>query len=189
MNKIINDHRLNSGQHLLLIQGDITEERVDAIVNAANAQLQHGGGVAGAIIRKGGFQIQHESTAWVEEHGPVRHENPAYTSAGDLNCKYVIHAVGPIWGDGDEDRKLQAAVLGCLKLADQLSLTSISLPAISTGIFGFPIKRAANLNFDVILDYFNKTEDSNLLMVRLVLYDQKSIDTFHQVWAARFAPS
>ena len=86
-----------SGQRLEIVQGDITGETVDAIVNAANSHLQHGAGVAGAILRRGGYQIQQESLEWVRQHGPVTHAEPAYTSAGKLPCRYVIHAVGPVW--------------------------------------------------------------------------------------------
>ena len=83
-----------SGAEFQIVQGDITQEAVDAIVNAANSHLQHGGGVAGVIVRQGGQAIQQESDAWVRAHGPVSHTEPAYTSAGRLPCKYVIHAVG-----------------------------------------------------------------------------------------------
>lgn len=189
MNQVISDQKLVSGQHLMLIHGDITEERVDAIVNAANAQLQHGGGVAGAITIRGGPQIQSESDAWVREHGQVSHGEPAYTSAGELPCRYVIHAVGPVWGKGDEDRKLRDAIRGALKLADQLRVTSISFPAISTGIFGFPIEHAARINFDVIKDYFSSNEKSILSVVRVTLFDQASLDTFRQVWESIFDSS
>ena len=108
------------------MQGDITQEQVDAIVNAANSHLQHGGGVAGVIAHKGGQVIQQESHAWVRAHGPVSHAKPAYTSAGRLPCRYIIHAVGPVWGAGDEDHKLSAAVRGSLERADELNLRSIS---------------------------------------------------------------
>jgi len=143
MNTILHEFSLPSGQAIQLVHGDLTQERVDAIVNAANAHLQHGGGVAGAILRQGGGVIQTESDAWVRQHGPVSHAEPAYTSAGLLPCRYVIHAVGPVWGEGQEDNKLSAAVLGALRLADQLKLASIAFPAISTGIYGFPERRAA----------------------------------------------
>jgi O-acetyl-ADP-ribose deacetylase (regulator of RNase III) len=137
MNQLVRSITYPSGQTLELIHGDLTEERVDAIVNAANKWLAHGGGVAGAIVRKGGLTIQVESDAWVKVLGPVSHETPAYTGARQLPCRYVIHAVGPVWGAGDEDRSLAAAIRESLVLADQLDLASLSLPPISTGIFGF----------------------------------------------------
>jgi len=145
VNTVLAETVLASGQIFQLVQGDITAETTDAIVNAANRALRHGAGVAGAILRRGGEVIQQESDAWVREHGPVSHAEPAWTSGGALPCRYVIHAVGPVWGDaqkpgagGDEDAKLAAAVTGSLSVAESLGLKSISLPAISTGVFGFP---------------------------------------------------
>ena len=94
------------GCTLTTVQGDITAECVDAIVNAANEQLHHGGGVAAAIVRAGGAGIQTESTAWVAEHGKVETGSAAITGGGELDAKFVIHAVGPVWGTGDEVAKL-----------------------------------------------------------------------------------
>jgi len=182
MNRILVEHILDSGQRLQIVQGDLTQERVDAIVNAANEFLQHGGGVAAAIARRGGAQIQAESNAWVQEFGPVRHDAPAYTQAGNLPCQYVIHAVGPVWGEGDEEIKLAAAVAGSLSLADRLKLTSIAFPAISTGIFGFPKVVAAEVILTSIEDYCVKNPDSGLMEIRLTLFDQPTIEAFLRVW-------
>lgn len=162
--------------------GDITQEQVDAIVNAANEHLQHGGGVAGVISRKGGPQIQSESNAWIEEHGPVTHAEPAHTSAGDLPSRYVIHAVGPVWGQGDEDRKLDQAVQGSLQRAQSLELQSLALPAISTGIFGFPKERAAKVILSAIRSYFEDNPQASLRQVRVVLYDRATQKAFEQAW-------
>ena len=167
-----------AGQRLEIVQGDITEEQVDAIVNAANSHLQHGAGVAGAIVRKGGYEIQRESSLWVSQHGPVTHDKPAYTSAGRLPCRYVIHAVGPVWGEGDEEAKLAGAVEGCLKLAEQLGLSSIALPAISTGIFGFPKELAAQIFMRVIREHFAENPASGLSLVRITLYDNPTLEAF-----------
>ena len=150
MNEIVREGNLPGGRTLQIVRGDLTEEQVDAIVNAANAQLQHGGGVAGAISRRGGPQIQEESNTWVRRFGPVPHARPAHTHAGKLPCRYVIHAVGPVWGSGDEDAKLAAAVQGSLQVAGQLGLISIAMPAISTGIFGFPVERAARVMLQAV---------------------------------------
>jgi O-acetyl-ADP-ribose deacetylase (regulator of RNase III) len=178
MNHIVREYKFPSCQILQIVQGDLTEEQVDAIVNAANAHLQHGGGVAGAISRCGGPQIQAESNAWVRQHGPVLHDRPAYTSAGNLRCRYVIHAVGPMWGEGNEDAKLAAAVSGSLELADQLALTSIAFPAISTGIYGFPKERAAGVILDAIHAYYAENPASGVMLVRLTLIDQPTIQAF-----------
>lgn len=169
-----------------LVQGDITTEQVDAIVNAANSSLAHGAGVAGAILRKGGRRIQEESDAWVRAHGSVSHADPAYTGAGNLPCRYVIHAVGPYWGEGDEDHKLTQAISGSLRRADELKLASIAIPAISTGIFGFPKERAAGLFFTAIQNYFTANPGSGLKLVRLTILDAPTLAAFQaafQRWA------
>ena len=95
-NQVIKRYPLRAERELQVVRGDITAESVDAIINAANAYLQHVGGVAGAIVLRGGSEIQRESEQWVKEHGPVPHGEPAYTTAGRLPCRYVIHAVGPV---------------------------------------------------------------------------------------------
>ncbi len=182
MNQVLREHKLASGQRLQIVRGDLTQEEVDGIVNAANAQLQHGGGVAGAIVRRGGQEIQAESDAWVRQHGPVSHAQPAYTRAGSLPCRYIIHAVGPVWGEGDEDNKLAAAITGSLQLAEQLHLTSIAFPAISTGIFGFPKERAARISLVSIQSYFEQHTGTDLNQVRLTLFDQPTVDAFLQIW-------
>lgn len=169
---------LSSESRLEIHFGDITLEKVDAIVNAANSHLAHGGGVAGAIVRAGGDIIQNESDAWINEHGPVTHGQPAYTTGGRLPCRFIIHAVGPVWGEGDEDRKLAESIQGSLDLAEQLNLHSIAFPAISTGIFGFPRERAAVVILDVIRNYFEKQHGTSLETIRIVLFDKTSLHTF-----------
>ncbi|MDP1714994.1 MAG: macro domain-containing protein [Anaerolineales bacterium] len=182
MNTILVERTLSTGQSLQIVQGDITTEDVDAIVNAANEHLQHGGGVAWAIVRRGGDVIQEESDKWIQQHGLVSHALPAWTSGGALPAKYIIHAVGPVWGDDDEDIKLSVAITGSLRLADELKCESISMPAISTGIFGFPKDRAAEIIFSAIGNYFTEAKDSNIQTVRLVLLDQATIDVFLEKW-------
>ena len=137
------------------MQGDLTAEPVDAIVNAANEHLAHGGGVAGAISRRGGPTIQRESTAWVREHGPVHTGSAAITGAGNLPCRYVIHAVGPVWGTGDEEAKLASAVRSALDLAGQHRLRTVSMPGISSGIFGFPKPLCARVMLRTISDWLS----------------------------------
>ena len=188
MNVLIIEHSLPTNQIIQIVQGDITTEKVDAIVNAANEHLQHGGGVAWAISKKGGSVIQKESNDWIQKHGPVSHARPAWTSGGLLPAKYVIHAVGPVWGDGDEDNKLAFAVTGSLVLADELKCSSIALPAVSTGIFGFPKDRAAAIILFTIEKYFAEgNSNSGIKIVRLVLYDQPTVDVFVQTWYAKWA--
>ena len=183
MNSVLAEHRFPTYQTTIqLIQGDITTEPVDAIVNAANEHLQHGGGVAWTISKKGGPAIQKESNAWIHQHGLVSHTHPAWTSGGLLPAKYIIHAVGPVWGDGDEDRKLSEAVTGSLRLADELRCTSLALPAISTGIFGFPKERAARLIFSALENYPVSHPTTGLKIVKLVLYDSPTVEAFVKSW-------
>jgi len=181
MNNVLKERSFPTGQTIQIVQGDITIENVDAIVNAANEHLQHGGGVAWAISKKGGPAIQKESNDWIRQHGSVSHSAPAWTSGGLLPAKYVIHAVGPVWGDGDEDKKLSDAVTGPLRVADELKCESIALPAISTGIFGFPKERAAGIIFTSIEKYFEENA-SNLKVVKMLLFDQSTVDVFVDVW-------
>lgn len=189
MNVVLKKQTLPSGQRIQIVQGDLTQEKVDAIVNAANAQLQHGGGVAGAISQAGGPQIQAESAEWVRQHGPVTHAEPAYTSGGNLPSRYVIHTVGPVWGEGDEDQKLAQAVVGSLRLAGRLGLASIALPAISTGIFGFPKERAARIILHSIREYFAQNPGAQPEQVRITLFDSPSVETFLEVWRTEFEES
>ena len=186
MNSILTEHSFPAGQTIQIVQGDITIEEVDAIVNAANEFLQHGGGVAHMISKQGGSIIQKESDAWVSNHGRVTHANPAWTSGGNLPAKYVIHAVGPVWGEGDEDHKLEAAVTGSLRLAEELKCSSVVLPAISTGIYGFPKDRAAKTIFSAIEKYFSHHSFSGVKTVKLVLYDQATVDVFLNAWQQKW---
>jgi O-acetyl-ADP-ribose deacetylase len=182
MNTILVERLLPSGQTIQIAQGDITTEEVHAIVNAANERLQHGGGVAWAISKKGGPTIQKESDDWIRKHGRVSHAHPAWTSGGLLPAKYVIHAVGPVWGDGDEDNKLESAVTGSLHAADELKCSSIGLPAISTGIFGFPKERAAKIIFSTIEKFFVDNPTTALKTIKLVLFEQSTVDVFVKLW-------
>lgn len=161
------------GNHVLeLRDGDITEMDTDAIVNAANAQLVLGGGVAGAIRRKGGPTIQAECNKIAG--APVG--GAAITTAGNLKAKHVIHAVGPRMGEGNEDGKLKNATLNSLKLADENNLKSISFPAISAGIFGFPIKRCAEIMLKTTIEYLNG--ETGLEKVVFCLFGHDSYEVF-----------
>jgi len=143
--------------------GDLTEQAVDAIVNAANEFLQHGGGIAGAILRKGGPEIQRESDAW----GYVPVGNAAATTAGRLPARWVIHAVGPRGGEPQADEKLRWAVWSALREAERLMCRSVALPPISTGIFGFPKDRGCQVILRTVLDFLAR-EARSLQEVRLL---------------------
>jgi O-acetyl-ADP-ribose deacetylase (regulator of RNase III) len=178
MNEVLHTHTRPDGRVLRVVQGDITEEDVDAIVNAANEQLAHGGGVAGAIVRAGGYEIQDESRRWVREHGDVPTGGVAITGAGKLTARYVIHAVGPVWGMGDEEALLASAVKSALALADEHGLQSISLPAISTGIYGFPKPLGAQVIVGAVREYLEEHSDSSLTEVRLCNIDSATSELF-----------
>jgi len=155
-----------------LVKGDITELEVDAIVNAANSRLKMGGGVAGAILRKGGWSIQEEC----DKIGYCPVGGAVITGAGKLKAKYVIHAVGPRMGEGDEDRKLRNATLNSLKLAEKHGIKSIAFPAISTGIFGFPKDRCAKIMLRTAVDYLKA--GSSIERVIFCLYDDETYQIF-----------
>lgn len=167
------------GKSLRLVTGDITGRDVDAIVNAANSHLQHGGGVAGAIVRKGGMVIQEES----DRIGFVPVGNAAITTAGGLPAKFVIHAVGPRMGEGDEDGKLKSAVLSSLTLASEKGLKSVSLPAISSGIFGFPKDRCARILVTESKIFLERHPESSLDVVEFCIYDDLTLDHFKKEFA------
>jgi O-acetyl-ADP-ribose deacetylase len=187
MSELQKSHTFSNNRKLELRIGDLTNEPVDVIVNAANQYLSHGGGVAGAIVHAGGYSIQEESDLWVKLNGPVTHAFPAVTSAGRLPCQKVIHAVGPVWGEGNEDTKLATAIESSFNTAEHLGMKSIAFPAISTGIFGFPIDRAANIFVETICQYFEKNQNTTLQIIRIILKDknislifEKSLDQMIQ---------
>jgi O-acetyl-ADP-ribose deacetylase (regulator of RNase III) len=157
---------------ILLKRADITEEDTDAIVNAANSYLQHGGGVAGAISRKGGPTIQEES----DRIGYVPVGKAASTSAGKLKTRRVIHAVGPRMGEGDEDEKLRSATEHSLLVAEKEKLVSLAFPAISTGIFGYPVDRCARIMLSVIQEYC--AGDTAIREIRFCLFDDATLQVF-----------
>ena len=173
--KIISEKTI-SGKSLRLVQGDITERDLDSIVNAANSYLQHGGGVAGAIVRKGGQVIQEES----DRIGFVPVGSAAITTAGRLPAKFVIHAVGPRMGESDEDNKLKSAVLSSLQIASEKGLISISLPAISSGIFGFPKDRCAMILVNQAAEYLKNSPDSSLELVEFCVFDAVTAEYFEK---------
>ena len=157
---------------LELTQGHITDQTTHAIVNAANAALQLGGGVAGAIRRKGGPKIQEECN----RIGGTHVGGAVITTGGNLAAKYVIHAVGPRHGEEHEDAKLKDATLNSLILADQNHLKNIAFPAISTGIFGFPKDRCATIMLSTTIAYLEGP--TKLEKVVYCLYDQKTFEIF-----------
>ncbi|EDY36379.1 Appr-1-p processing enzyme family protein [Aciduliprofundum boonei T469] len=159
---------------------DITKDDSEAIVNAANSSLKHGGGVAWAIVKEGGYEIQRESDEYVKKHGPVATGEVAVTSAGKLNAKYVIHAVGPIWkgGNNNEDSLLFNAVYNTLKKANELEVKSVSMPAISTGIYGFPKERAAEIFGRAISKFVKDFKNTSIKRIRICHIEEGSAKIF-----------
>jgi len=158
-----------NGKTIRLISADLTERDVDALVNAANSHLQHGGGVAGAIVRKGGRIIQEESN--VIGYVPVG--NAVITGAGRLKARHVIHTVGPMMGEGDEDNKLRKAINSVLVLANERKFKSISVPAISAGIFGFPRDRCATILVGETTLFLKKNPATSLELVEFCIFDSE----------------
>lgn len=161
---------------LRLVEGNIVRLDVDAVVNAANKSLILGGGVAGAIRNFGGPSIQEECN----EIGPIEAGEAVITGAGNLKAKYVIHAVGPVYGEGDEDKKLANATLNSLKIASKKRLTSIAFPAISTGIFHFPMKRCSEIMIKVAKDFLEMNEYPKEII--LCLYGERAYSIFRSTF-------
>ncbi len=157
-------------REIQIVTGDITREETDVIVNAANSHLAHGGGVAGAIVRAGGYEIQRESDEYVKKHGPVPTGEAVVTGAGDLKSKYVVHAVGPVWRGGDQGERelLRKAVYNALLRSHELGVESVSMPAISMGIFGFPVDEGTRILLRAVEDFFKDHPDTSLKLVRIV---------------------
>ena len=164
---------------VLLVQGDITREKVQAIVNAANSGLMGGGGVDGAIHRAGGAKIKEECQAIVDRIGRLAPGKAVITGGGNLPAKYVIHTVGPVWhgGHGGEAETLASCYRESLKLAGSQMLKSIAFPAISTGIYGYPVEQAARVAVDAVTGFLSSA-GSSIELVEFVLYDGYSFSVY-----------
>ena len=167
------------GRKIKVVLGDITEEETEAIVNAANSLLKHGGGIAGAIVRRGGRIIQEESDKIVKKKVSIPVGEAVHTSAGKLKSRYVIHTVGPVWGEGEEEKKLRSAVRSSLKLADDLQVKTVAIPAISTGIFGYPKEEGTRVIVDEVLNYLRR-EETSLREVHLTAIDRETAELFRK---------
>ena len=157
------------------MRGNLLEEPVDAIVNAANGHLAHGGGVAGIIARAAGPDLQRESDLLVQKQGPFPTGVAVVTTAGKLPFKGVIHAVGPRQGEGDEEAKLHRALVAAFACAKERGWSSVSFPAVSSGIFAVPLEVCARA-------YLKAMRASPLSKVRLCLRDQPIIDAVLKEW-------
>lgn len=167
---------------LTLVQGDITQQEVDAIVNAANSSLMGGGGVDGAIHRAGGPQILEECKAYVAQHGRLPTGEAMITSAGTMKAKYVIHTVGPVWRGGDhhEEDLLANAYRNSLKLAVENHVKTIAFPSISTGVYGFPIERASRIAVATVKQFVET--NPSLREIRFVTFSQNDFDVYKELF-------
>lgn len=164
-----------AGAVVAVAQGDLTRQEVDAIVNAANPHLKHGGGLAAAIVRAGGREIQAESDRWVDEHGPLTEGVAAVTGAGELPARHVIHTAGPVY-EARSDRNeplLRAAVRAALDAAQGVDARSLGLPIISAGVYGYPQAEAAAIIADAVVGWL-RAHPGSLDEVRLVGYDAQA---------------
>ena len=191
MSERIATYTLPTGHTLALDHGDLTEAAVDAIVNAANTHLEHGGGVAGAIVRRGGHVIQEESDEWVRANGPAGHSRPALTGAGSLPARAVIHAVGPIWRGGGqgEPAQLRAAYLSALKLAAEQGFAALAFPSLSTGIYGFPKDLAAPIAVQAVRDFCAEHAAAPPRAIHFVLIDTPTLAVFRAALAEQLGPA
>jgi O-acetyl-ADP-ribose deacetylase (regulator of RNase III) len=163
---------------LSIIQGDITHQTTDAIVNAANSGLMGGGGVAGAIHRAGGPAILEECRKIVDKQGRLPTGQAVITTAGNMKAKHVIHTVGPIWQGGDrgEPELLASAYQESLELAAAKNLTSVSFPSISTGVYGYPVAKASRIALKTAVTFLSKP--MSIKEVVFVLFDTRTFKTY-----------
>jgi O-acetyl-ADP-ribose deacetylase (regulator of RNase III) len=175
------DEFVINGVTLHLKPGDITRETVDAIVNAANSSLMGGGGVDGAIHRAGGPVILEECQKIVAKQGQLPTGRAVITTGGNLPARYVIHTVGPVWRGGNhgEPTLLAGAYTESLKLAAQNNLATIAFPSISTGVYGYPVDKAARVALQMVADFL-KTAPYKLKEVTLVLFDTRTLEAYRE---------
>jgi len=171
-------HRINQTT-IELIQGDITKQTTDCIVNAANSHLHHGGGVARAIATAAGKELQEASS-----NAPQVPTGEVFTTpAGNLRAKYVIHAVGPVWkgGENQEAELLRRVIVNCLKETERLNASSVSLPAISTGIYGYPLDQAATIMLDSTINFLQQ-HNTSIERIIFVLFTDRDFQVFSKIF-------
>jgi O-acetyl-ADP-ribose deacetylase len=168
---------MSISEKIVLMQGDLTEMDVDAIVNAANNDLQLGGGVAGAIRRKGGEAIQRECDAI----GAIPIGGAAITSGGKLRARFVIHAASMQLGGQTTARALRTSTAHCLRIASERELRSIAFPAVGTGIAGFPLSECAQIMLREVVDHLKGP--TSLEKIHFALFDTQALAAFEKVWA------
>lgn len=165
---------------LVAAVGDLTRAEVDAVVNAANSELRHGGGVAAALSRAAGPRLQQESDAWVAAHGPLTDGQAAVTTAGDLPARVVVHVAGPVYDEssGENEPRLRAAVRAAIEAAVEAECRRVAYPAISAGIYGYPPQEAARILTDEVAAWCRSRPDAPVEEILLVGYDRTMGDRF-----------
>lgn len=173
-----------AGTKLVLVQGDITRQEVEAIVNAANPDLTPGGGVSGAIHRAGGPAVTEAAARIRQERGRLPTGEAVITPGGNLPAQYVIHTVGPVWHGGtkNEPELLAKAYRSCLSLAVQHGLKTIAFPSISTGAYGYPVEKAAEVALRTVRDFL-ENNPGKLREVRFVLFSSSDFQAYCAAWA------
>ena len=168
-------------QRIELIQGDITKQKVDAIVNAANSSLMGGGGVDGAIHRAGGPHILQECKKIIAKQGSCPTGQAVITKGGNLAARFVIHTVGPVWhgGNDDEPEKLASCYENSLRVAVENELTTIAFPNISTGVYGYPKKEAAEIAIRAVNKFLGN--NSSIAKVYFVCFDEENFQLYHSL--------
>ena len=163
--------------NVLAVEGDVTRQAVEGVVNSSNEMLQHKEGVATAVVRTGGRVIQEESDTWIRENGPVAPGSAAVTTGGMLQASHVIHAVGPYFDEDSSDPVLESAVVAALDLAVEHELESVAFPLISSGLRDYPPARAAEVIVAAVSAWLTTHPDS-LTEVRLVGFSEKDAEFF-----------
>ncbi len=169
---------MSIAEKIVILQGDLTEMDADAIVNAANNDLQLGGGVAGAIRRKGGEAIQREC----DQIGSIPVGGAALTSGGRLKARHVIHAASMQLGGGTTARALRGSTAHSLRIAAEKGLKTIAFPAVGTGIASFPLQECAEIMLAEVVEHLRRP--TTLEKIYFVLFDQAATETFERVWSA-----
>lgn len=170
---------------LSLVQGDITKQETEAIVNAANSSLMGGGGVDGAIHRAGGPAILEDCKKIIAKIGRLPTGEAVITTGGRLSAKYVIHTVGPIWRGGSQNEPdlLRNCYVNSLKLAKERSVKSVSFPSVSTGVYGYPVEEAAKVALKAVLDFL-KENPGTFEEVFFTLFDERTYQAYSEALAS-----